>query len=90
MKARKLLTGLLLSTILAAGVGVFAGLENNKSATTSAESTMLSGTRVYIEDQTGSSWTSDGRDAIMHVYNVSFVSGGGHHNLSLRGVTDQV
>ena len=85
MKKKNLFITAALSFLL--GLGVFAGVSSvSKSKSTvkvEAASTMVSGSRVYIEDQHGTSsgWTKDGVDAIMHVYSVSFVSGSGYTSL---------
>lgn len=85
MKKFKILRLLSIVTIAAAGVFGAVNFKSSKKVETrpvEAASTMVSGTRVYIEDQTGSAWTASGKDAIMHVYNVSFVSGSGYSSLS--------
>ena len=86
MKLRKLFSGLLLASTLALGVGVALSASQNKSVVKAeaASSTMVSGTRVFIQDQTTSDWTNNGsgRDAIMHVYSVTFVKNSGYSSLA--------
>ena len=82
MKLRKLLLGLLLAVPATVGVASFNKSGKKAVSVDAASSTMVSGSRVYIEDQSGKGWTKDGVDAIMHVYNVSFVSGSGYSSLS--------
>lgn len=80
MKKKYLFITAALSVLL--GLGVAAGIGNsfkNKSTVkVDAASTMVSGSRVFIQDESGKGWTKNGIDAIMHVYNVSFVSGSGY------------
>jgi len=47
-----------------------------------AASTMVSGSRVFIQDESGKGWTKDGIDAIMHIYNPNFASGSGYSSFA--------
>lgn len=83
MKKKNVLITSILSILLGLGVVVGANLTSaNNTAKVEAASTMVSGSRVYIEDQSGKGWTKDGVDAILHVYSVSFVSGSGYSSLA--------
>lgn len=81
---KKLVKLLSIVTMAAAGVLGVANVvkESKKVEEVGASSLMVSGSRVYIEDQTWGNWTKDGVDAIMHVYNVSFVAGSGYSSLN--------
>ena len=82
MRKFKILRLLSIVTLAAVGVCSFNKSGNKAVSVDAASSTMVSGSRVYIEDQTWDNWTKDGVDAIMHVYNVSFVSGSGYSSLN--------
>ena len=84
MKKSKFILTTALATLF--GIGVFAGVSSIKDSKApvrvEAASTMMSGSRVYIEEQNGGGWTKNNVDAIMHVYSVSFVSGSGYTSLA--------
>lgn len=79
MKIKHLISTLLLSASLVTAGITFAHQASVEKA--EAASTMVSGSRVYIEDQSGKGWTKNNVDAILHVYNVSFVSGSGYSSI---------
>ena len=83
MKKGRLIQLFSIITMAAAGVfGVVANKSSKNPNKVDADSTYVSGSRVYIEDQSGKGWTANNVDAILHVYSVSFVSGSGYSSLS--------
>ena len=80
MKKKNIFITAALSVLLGLGVtaGISAKFASKPSIDAKADSTYVSGSRVYIEDQSGKGWTENNVDAILHIYNVSFVSGSGY------------
>lgn len=81
MKKKNVLLTTTLSILL--GLGVAAGINlassSKKSVKVEAASTMVTGTKIFVEDRwTSSGWTSDGVDACLHIYSPSFKSGSGY------------
>ena len=83
MKKLRILRLLSIFTIAAAGVLAGAIFKSDKQSTkVDADPLYVSGSRVFIQDESGKGWTKNGVDAIMHVYSVSFVSGSGYSSLA--------
>lgn len=81
MKKKNLFITAALSVLLGLGVsaGIGDSIKNESAVKVEAASTMVTGTRIMVEDHwTNSGWTENGVDACLHIYNISFKSGSGY------------
>ncbi len=64
---------------MAVGVGIGIGSGNKEVKAVKAASTMVTGTRIFVEDRwNNSGWTGNNKNACLHIYNPSFKTGSGY------------
>ena len=85
MKKKNLFITAALSVLLGLGMAAGIGSASSKKAPVQVEaaSTMVTGTKIFVEDRwTSSGWTDDGIDACLHIYSPSFKSGSGYSSFA--------
>ena len=86
MKGLKTILGIALATTGFGGVAAvsatsFANADRSLEVV-EATTENVSGTRIYIEDQTGKGWTNNGVDPVAHMWSLTFVEGSGYSTVS--------
>ena len=91
MKKKNLFITAALSVLLGLGMAAGIGSVSSKKSSVKVEaaSTMVTGTKIYVEDRwTNSGWTENGVDACLHIYSPSFKSGSGYSSFADMKLND--